>query len=58
MKVLPISVEETYIILPSPCEDHIRVPVNGVQNALQLSCDPIRIAMPVRIEFSLFGRDL
>ena len=55
MKVLPASVEETHIILPSPCEDHIRVSVNGVHKALQLSCDPIRIAMPVRIEFSVFA---
>src|SRR5699024_10538252 len=55
MKALTISVEETHIILPSPCEDHIRVTVNGVQKALQLSCDPIRIARPVRIEFSVFA---
>ena len=34
MKELPISMEETHIILPSPCKDHIRVPVDGVQKAL------------------------
>ena len=44
-----------YIILLLPCEDEIRVTVNGVQKALQLSGDPIRIAMPVRIEFSVFA---
>ena len=34
MKELPISMEETHIILPSPCKDRIRVPVDGVQKAL------------------------
>lgn len=58
MKALPTFMEETHIIFPSPCKDHIRVTVNGVQKALQLSSDPIRIAMPVRIRFSIFGRDL
>ena len=55
MKVLPISVEETHIILPSPCEDHIRVPVNGVQKDLVITVEDRlkfqqEIASPAEIE--------
>ena len=58
MEVLPISIKYMQIILPFPCKDPIRVSIHGVQNVLQLSGDPIGIALPVYIEFPVFAGDL